>query len=116
MLLREGGDEIDVFRFFDGAGGIDDTASGFEAGKGVGEDGGLDFGQLFDIGGLESPADINPAANHTGVRARHIEEDGIEGFMEFFRCGFAPIVDGNFVGSDAEAREVFLETGNAFFV
>lgn len=114
--MREGGDEIDVFRFFDGAGGINDTTSGFEAGESVGEDGSLDFGELIDIGGLESPADIDTAANHTGVRARHIEKDRIESSMEFFGCGVAPIVDGNFVGSDAEASEVFLKTGNAFFV
>ena len=72
MLFGEGGDEFDVFCVFDGAGGIDDATAGFEAGEGVGEDGGLDFGELIDVGGLESPADIDPAANHAGVGAGDI--------------------------------------------
>ena len=72
MLFGEGGDEFDVFCVLDGAGGIYDAATGFEAGEGVGEDGGLDFGELLDVGGLESPADIDPAADYAGVGAGDI--------------------------------------------
>lgn len=50
VLFGEGGDEFDVFGVFDRAGGINDAAAGFEAGEGVGEDLGLDDGELFDVG------------------------------------------------------------------
>lgn len=116
MFFGEGGDEFDVFCVFDGAGGIDDAATGFEAGEGVGENGGLDFGELIDVGGLKSPADIDATADHAGVGTRDIEENGIEGLVEFFRCGFAPIMDGNFIGGDAEPCEVITKAGYAFFV
>lgn len=72
VFLGEGGDELDVFSVFDGAGGIDDTAAGFEAGEGVGEDGGLGLGELFDVAGLESPADVDAAADHACVGAGNI--------------------------------------------
>lgn len=36
--------------------------------------------------------------------------------MEFFRGGLGPVVHGNLIGGDAETFEVFLESGNAFFI
>ncbi len=112
----EGFDEVGVFRVLNGASGIDDAPAGLEAGKGVGEDLRLDRSEVIDVGGLQAPADIDAAADHAGVRAGDVEQDGVEGFVETFGGGLAPIVDGNFIGLDVEAGEVFLKTGEAFFV
>ena len=89
---------------------------GFRQGRAFCEDLRLDFRQILDVGWLEAPADIDAAADDSGVRAWHVEEDGIEGFVETFRGWLAPVVDGDFVGFDAEAGKVFLKAGDALFV
>jgi hypothetical protein len=116
MLLCERGDKINVFSLIDRAGRIDEASAGLEAWESVGEDGGLNFGELVDIGGLQSPADIDAATDHAGIGTRHIEQDGIESSVKLFGRWLAPVVDGNFVGGDAEPCQVFLKAGDAFFV
>ena len=114
--FRKGFHERDVFGVLDGAGGIDDATAWLEAGEGVGEDFGLDDGEVVDIGGLEPPADIDATADHAGVRARDVEQDRVEGGVETQRGGLAPVVDGNFIRLDVKAGEVFLKAWEALFV
>lgn len=116
MLFGEGGDEFDIFGGLDGAGGVDDATAGLEAREGVFEDRDLDYCEVFDVLGLEAPTDIDTAADDAGVGAGDVEEDGIEGLMESFGGGLAPIVNGDFIDLNVEAGEVFLETGDAFCV
>ena len=116
VVLGKSGNQAGVFRIFDRAGGINDAATRFQAGQGILENLCLDFCKILDVGGLESPADVDPSADDAGVRARNVEQDCVEGFMKPFRGGLAPVVDGNLIGLDAEAGEVLLKPREALFV
>lgn len=67
VFFCEGGDEFDVLCGFDGAGRVNDAPAGLEAGEGVAENFFLDLDEMIDFSGLQSPTDINAAANHAGV-------------------------------------------------
>jgi hypothetical protein len=105
-----------VFGGFDGAGGVDDAAAGFEADDGVFEDLALGGDECGDVGGLEAPAEVDAAAHDAGVGAWDIEEDAVEGSVPCGGGGVVPIVDGDFGGAGVEALEVFAKAREAFFV
>lgn len=116
MIREKGGDEFRVFLGLDGAGRIHDPAAGFQAGQGVFENLSLEFDQLADVCGAESPADIDASAKNSGVRAGDIEQDGIEGAPPLFRRGLGPVVDFDACLGAVESFEVALESWQAFVV
>lgn len=76
----------------------------------------MDLGEVFDVLWLEAPADVDAAADDACVGAGDVEEDGIEGFVEAFGGGFAPVVHGGLICLYVEAGEVLFEAWDALFI
>ena len=72
------GEDLLVFFGLEGAGGVEEVASGGEAGQGGGEDFALAGGLAGEVGGLEAVADFRVAAEGAGAAAGDVAEDEVE--------------------------------------
>ena|SRR6266850_5403684 len=79
MRFAEGMDDCFVFFGFEAAGAVDQDSTGLYFAGGNVEKVELDFCQTGDFGGLDAPAEIDPAAHHAGVGAGSIDEDAVVG-------------------------------------
>ncbi len=79
----------------DRAGRIDDSPARFEADEGVFENFSLGDSDFFDVWSLQAPTHIDATADHSGIRARDVEEDRIECPVPFGRSGMRPVVHGD---------------------
>lgn len=111
-----GGDELMIFFRLDRARRVNNAATGFQARDGIFEDAALGVGDGIDVGGLESPADVDAAADDAGIGAGNIQENGIEGGMPMAGCWFEPIVAGGFSTAGMKPDEVFAQAWQAFFI
>jgi len=113
---KEGLDLLLVLLRFQGTGGIDQAAPGFQAGQGIFENAALGNGQCVEVLGLEPPAGIDAPAQHPGVRAGDIEENSVEAGPPFAgRCG-GPIENGHDGDGNVQPLKIFGETGKAAWI
>jgi hypothetical protein len=88
--VRVGGEEfLDnglVFFGFEAAGAVENGASGFEAGGGLGEEVELGRGEAGDFGFFNAPAEIDAAAEDAGVGTGGVDEDAIKSEWRVASC------------------------------
>src|SRR5690242_17663100 len=71
-----------IFFVFERAGGVDQTTSGRERGKGLGQQGGLALVERRDVGLFQSPLNLRIARQRAGSRTRGIHQNAVEGAGE----------------------------------
>lgn len=107
--------DLFVFLGFEGAGGIDEGAAGFQQCGAAADEGELLGGESHGVFLGEPPADVHAAADDAGVAARGINEDAVEAARGQFGGVFHGVEFERLGVAGAEAFAVGAEAGDAAF-
>ena len=116
VILKEGGNLLPVFLFFEGAGGVNDSSTRLKAWQDVLQDTALDLQESLYLVHPKAPASINPASQDSCVRARDVEENTIEAVPPGRGSRGSPVMGGNRCDAHALSLQVLRETGNSFLI
>jgi hypothetical protein len=113
---ENGGKDLLVFLGFQGAGGVDDVATGANGAQGRGEDGALALGLTREVFGAEAMADFRVAAQSAGAAAGNVGEgEGEIGGRIFCQRGGVGEAAFNLIRMSGEALAQLVEALRAGF-